>query len=410
MSLELLQSDWKVLLGAEGLRRATASFDAEKLPNILDGYAFDKGLTGSRRYLFSSVFECCGLRDSARFNMSPVLADTTRRAISAALKAEAPQGDADVLVALSPFGNFGAEVTRSEHGYLILVSPVTFSFCFLYAILAVTSAQATGLMLQERGPRDEMGKLLIDPFEWSYLSHCALGSVIQEFFETGTVFAPHEKVAAARFDLLPWQYIERIQSTYEQMLDFLVLHELGHVVLGHMRSVHTVRRIVPSTTISVDVASPLPSQEDHADDFALRCLVGVGNAEELVVLAGLLQERDPEKPELDKLWTGHTCIGRYTSTLQLLKLFERIDYHSALRSNATRLTDTCEINGTHPTGQHRFVHALGLGETLLKMPSDYVWNVGNIVSWSNWVTVDAANNSREGVRQVLEQIGHASKS
>lgn len=408
MSLKHLEFEWKQLLGKDGVQLAAGTSASDDAENLLEIYAKQVGFSGPIRYLLSTKFEHCGLSNRARFNFSPVLVEVMQRCFSAMEAAHIPETESHILVALSPYKSFGAEVMRAKHGYVVLVSPVTFSLCFLFAVLAVTSAQATGLMEQGLVQRDEQGNALIDPFEWTYRSHQALGSAIQEFLENGTVLAPDEKIALARFDLLPWHYIERVQRTYEHMLDFLVLHEFGHIYLGHMRSMGTTRRVVPSTSISYEIATPLPKQEEAADDFALQCLVGTDNEGEARKIVSLLEQRDFHNPLLDKLWLGRTSIGRYTSAIQLLKLFDVFDYFLAQKSNKTTYTNLCEINATHPSGQHRFIRAL-FGDSNSQLPMlSRVFNRNNLLAWSNWVNLDAANHSREELRRWTDQLAKSS--
>ncbi|MBP4048816.1 hypothetical protein J9978_04810 [Chromobacterium violaceum] len=342
-----------------------------------------------------------------RGSFGPVMVDVMNRSIYAAEAANAFTTDASVALAVSPYSAFGAEVMRTEHGFLVLISPVTFSICFLYAILAVTSAQATGLMQQGLVPRSSDGIPLIDPVEWSYVSHRALMSTIREFLTCGKVADPLGKVKEARFDLLPWHYIYRVQATYEQMLDFLALHELGHICLGHMDQMELVRRVVPCTSISYEVSSPMPAQEEQADEFALSCLVSQDHdhGEELLSLFRLIEEGATQSPELDKLWMGETSLGRYTSALQLLKLFDLFDAMQCGRDTGIEFTNLCELNGTHPSGQHRFIKAWA-NHHLLELPVTHQFNTGPIMDWQNWVNLDAASHTQEQISTMWRRINN----
>lgn len=405
MWLDLLQQDYLTLLGEDGARLVTGAERAALEPNELDVYASEKGFRKPCRYLLSSHFEDCGMLSDRRGSFGPVIVDVMNRSIYAADAANAFTTDASVALAISPYKAFGAEVMRTEHGFLVLISPVTFSICFLYAILAVTSAQATGLMQQGLVPRGSDGVPLIDPVEWTYTSHRALMSTIREFLTSGKVADPLGKVKEARFDLLPWHYIYRVQATYEQMLDFLALHEIGHICLGHMDQMELVRRVVPCTSISYEVSSPMPAQEEQADEFALSCLVGRGHGEELLALFRLIEEGAGQSRELDKLWMGETSLGRYTSALQLLKLLDVFDAMQCGKDTGIEFTNLCELNGTHPSGQHRFVKAWA-NHSLLELPATHQFNIGPILDWQNWVNLDAASHTQEQMRTMWRQVNN----
>jgi len=400
MSLKILQEDYLRLLGKDGARLVTGTVREAYVANELDVYASEEGLKSPCRYLLSPFFEDCGMMSEHRGSFAPVVVDVMNRSVYAAKVANAFTTDASVALAISPYSEFGAEVTRTEHGFLVLISPVTFSMCFLYAILAVTSAQATGLLHQGLVLRRPDGTPLIDPFEWAYVSHRALMSMVQEFLGSGSVADPLGKVKEARFDLLSWHYIRRVQATYEQMLDFLALHELGHICLGHMGQMEQVRRAVPSTSISYEVSSPLPAQEEAADEFALNCLVGRGHGEELLALFQLNQEASREQ---DKLWTGGTSLGRYTSALQLMKLFDVFNLEQCGENAGVGFTNICELNGTHPSGQHRFIKVLA-NHHVLELPAPHSFNNGPIIQWSNWVNLNAATHSQEKIREMCQQL------
>lgn len=405
MSLDLLQQDYLTLLGEDGVGLVTGAERGTLEQNQLDSYASEKGLSGPCRYLLSPHFEDCGMLSDQRDGFGPVIVDVMGRSIYAAEAANAFTTDASVALAVSPYSVFGAEVMRTKHGFLVLISPVTFSICFLYAILAVTSAQATGLMQQGLVPRASDGMPLIDPLEWSYVSHRALMSTIREFLTSGKVADPLGKVEEARFDLLPWHYIYRVQATYEQMLDFLALHELGHICLGHMSKMEFVRRVIPSTSISYEVSSPMPAQEEQADEFALSCLVGRGHGEELLGLFRLVEEGACQSPKLDKLWMGETSLGRYTSSLQLLKLLDLFDVMQCGRNTGFEFTNLCELNGTHPSGQHRFIHAWA-NHDLLELPATHRLNTKSIMDWQNWVNLDAASHSQEQISTMWQRLNN----
>ncbi|RSU59877.1 hypothetical protein DAH51_06265 [Sphingobium yanoikuyae] len=403
MSLKSLQEDYLRFLGKDGARLVTGAERATYMANELDVYALEKGLRRPCRYLLSPFFEDCGMVSERRDGFGPVVVGVMSRSIHAAEDTNDFKAEASVALAISPYNEFGAEVMRTEHGFLVLISPVTFSFCFLYAILAVTSAQATGLFYQglaARGPDDVP---LIDPFEWVYASHRALMSTVQEFLKSGSVADPLGRVKEARFDLLPWHYIYRVQATYEQMLDFLALHELGHISLGHMGQMELVRRVVPSTSISYEVSSPMPAQEEAADKFSLNCLVGRGHAEELLALFHLIEEEGVQSDKLDKLWTGKTSLGRYTSALQLLKLFDIFDSGQCRKNAGFEFTDACEINGTHPSGQHRFIKGWA-NNHVLELQAPHQFNIGPIIQWSNWINFDASTHTQEQVRAICQQL------
>ncbi len=403
MSLNLLQEDYLRFLGEDGVRLVTRAERATYVANELDVYASDKGLRHPCRYLLSPFFEDCGMVSEHRNGFGPAVVGVMNRSIHAAKVTNAFTTEASVALAISPYNEFGAEVMRTEHGFLVLISPVTFSMCFLYAILAVTSAQATGLFHQGLVPRGPDGVSLIDPFEWVYASHRALMSMVQEFLRSGGVADPFGKVKEARFDLLPWHYVYRVQATYEQMLDFLALHELGHICLGHMGQMEQVRRAVPCTSISYEVSSPMPAQEEAADKFALNCLVGRGHGEELLALFQLIEGGEAQSSKLDKLWTGNTSLGRYTSALQLLKLFDVFNSGQCSEGAGIEFTKPCELNGTHPSGQHRFIKAWA-NNHVLELPATHKFNIGSIIQWSNWVNLDAATHAQEKIRAICQQL------
>ena len=338
-----------------------------------------------------------------REGFAPVIVDVMSRSIHAADTANAFTTDSAVAVAISPYNDYGAEVMRTEHGFLVLISPVTFSLCFLYAMLAVTSAQATGLLQQGLVPRGPNNAPLIDPFEWAYASHRALMSMVQEFLRSGSVADPLGKVKEARFDLLPWHYVYRVQTTYEQMLDFLALHELGHICLGHMANMKQVRRVVPSSSIAYEVSSPMPKQEEEADEFAVYCLVGRGHGEELMTFVNLMEGGGSQSSKLDKQWTGGTSLGRYTSVLQLMKLFDIFDSQQVSGSAGVKFTSACELNGTHPGGQHRFIKMLA-NQHVLELPTSHQFNIRPIVEWSNWVNFDASARAQEEIRDMCQEM------
>lgn len=404
MTLEVLQEDWLTLLGKEGLELALPAATAKYDVNHLAKFATNKGLQGHCKYLLSERFEHCGLFDDARQNITPVLHASMCRAMDAAIAANAPECDMDVLVVPSPYREFGAEVTCTPNGYLVMVSPITLPFCFLYAILAVTSAQATGLMRQALVVRDETGKEVIDPLEWVYMSHRALSDAVAEFLRTGTITAPMELIRSARFDLLPWHYTERIQRTYEQMLDFLLLHEFGHIVLNHMKGAGTVRRAIPGTTVTYEVIAQMVTQEEQADDFAVRCLVGASTAAELDEFSSLLDQGSSNLPKLDKFWAGRTSIARFTSSLQLLKLFDLIENHRINHQSGFHVTNECEIGSTHPSGQHRMIRAMAASPNILQLPEGYKFNHGNIWDWQNLANITAWNPDKASVLRMWESI------
>lgn len=403
MSLALLQADYAKFLGEDGIRLVMGVEPATCMGNELDLYAKKAGLANACRYLLSPSFRDCGMLSRDRGSFAPVVTDVMNRSVSAAMAISALPSEAAVALAISPYDGFGAEVMRTEHGFLVLFSPVTFSICFLYAVLAVTSAQATGLLHQGRVPRGPDGAPLIDPFEWAYASHRALRSTVREFLESGTVADPLGKVAAARFDLLPWHYVVRAQATYEQMLDFLALHELGHICLGHMDGMEQVRRAVPSASISYEVALPMPAQEEAADEFALECLVGRGGGEELDALFDLVEKGGERSAEVDRLWTGGTSLGRYMSALQLMKLFDIFSSQQIGMDVGVTFTGACEVNGTHPAGQHRLIRMMA-SQRVLELPTTRRFNPGPLIQWSNWVNFDAATHTRERVRELWRTI------
>lgn len=399
VELKALREDWLNLLGSDGMKLAIPPTSAADDVNHLQVFAQKKGLKQGWHYLLSETFEHCGLVASQRNNFTPVLHAAMCRGVQAA--GDELPSDVAVLVAPSPYRQFGAEVTCTPNGHLLMVSPSTLPFCFLYALLAVTSAQATGLLQQGSVVRGEDGQALIDPFDWACASHRALYSAIHEYLSTGTIKEPLRFVQASRFDLLGWHYIERVQRTYEQMLDFLVLHEFGHIALKHVHSAGTVRRAIPGTSIAYDAVRLLTSQEEAADDFALRCLVGPNSSAELCEIANLLDSGNTNTQELNKVWTGKTSIARYTSCLQLIKLFDVIENFQIRQQPASgmRFTDLCQVNGTHPSGQHRLIRAIAASHELLELPQGYYQNItNNILDWHSFLTITEHSNDDAEVR------------
>lgn len=409
MATKELLEDWHKLLGPNGMELAIPPTSAADDVNHLEVLAQGKGMRQGWHYLLSERFEHCGLVASKRDNFTPVLHAAMCRAMEAASDAKVPPSNGFVLVAPSPYRQFGAEVTRVPNGYLLMVSPTTFPFCFLYAILAVTSAQATGLLQQGRVVRGEDDQALIDPLEWACASHRALYSAIDEYLSTGTIEAPLSLVQSSRFDLLPWHYVERVQRTYEQMLDFLVLHEFGHIVLKHVSGAETVRRAIPGTSIAYDAVKTLTSQEEAADDFALKCLVGSNNAAELCKIADLLDSGDANTRELDKVWAGRTSIARYTSCLQMIKLFDVIEsFQIRLQpESGMRLTDLCQVSGTHPSGQHRLIRAIAASKDFLNLPEGYLFNVFNILDWQSFLNITQNNQNDADVQREWRELTRA---
>lgn len=136
MSLDRLQHDYLTMLGDDGARLVTGDERETIEPNELDVYASEKGLRNPCRYLLSSYFEDCGMLSDRRGGFGPVIIDVMNRSIYAAEAVNAFTTDASVALSISPYKAFGAEVMRTEHGFLVLISPATFSICFLYAVLA----------------------------------------------------------------------------------------------------------------------------------------------------------------------------------------------------------------------------------------------------------------------------------
>lgn len=401
MSIDLLAAEWEELLGDEGKELLFNQLTAIEEQNILETHANKKGLDGPCRYTLSSALRGCGLFSGQNDNFTPVLYEVTQRVTKALRAAKIKNQKHDVFIGLSPYQFFGAEVTQAQNGYIVLISPITFSLCFLFSILAVTSAQAS---VRFGDSRNIVGEV-ISGTEWAYQSHQALTSSIHEYVTSGTILDPGSKVDFARFDILSWHYIERVQRTYEHMLDFLILHEFGHIALGHMEKMGTCLRAIPSTSISYAAGTPAPKQEEAADDFALGCLLGSKCTKEAKRIYKLLEKGNTNDPKLNDLWCGRTSIGRYSSALYLLKIFDLFDYY---QNTPERYTDLCEIDGTHPSGQHRFIRAFfGSSSNLLTMPVDHMFNRKPLLTWQNLASLISTKRSPEEIIKISEKHGLA---
>lgn len=391
MSLEYLQSQYLELMAHLDIAALASPQPVDQESNALLEYA--KGHKHRCRYLLSGTFERCGIpmHDGEYGNFSHVMSSAMHSALSRAEECELANFDSEILLGLSPYSSFGAEVVRVDSGYLVLISPVTFSFCFLYAILAIASMQAVGQLdpkILDTGLSGLKERLASDPESNNTLqSLSAIKLMFDEFAISGTIKDPLALVAMSGFNTLHPIYLERVQATYEHFIVFLVLHEFAHVALGHMTSVNKVQRVIPESETTYSVMHPLPKQEEEADNFALKALVGKDYQPEMLAIAAHLEKGETNHPELNKLWSGHTAYGRYTSATLMLKSFDLMDFFNMRDAEAgIAHTDNCEINHSHPSGQHRFIHAYCSMKDFISMPEGKEFSPKAVLYWSNFVT------------------------
>jgi hypothetical protein len=391
MSFEKLKEDYLSLFGKEGLDGYIARHESHHSvqPSENELLKFNGANLKNCRYFLSSIFGQCGLPvEKEVTNATQVLAPAMNRSFSAAERYERLKLSQDIVVGISPHDGFGAEVSRRENGYLILISHSTLSFCFLYATLAIITMQSSAtLSFPEKITTVEEMRNHIEAHETAGMvgkGFLSLRHMIEEFCASGTVKAPLDFVKASGYEMLHPDYVERIQVTYEHFVDFLVLHEIGHITLGHMSNIGSTQRVTPNATYRV--ANPSVKQEEEADDFAVRALVGKDYQGELVRICDELENRDTNNPEVRKLWRGHTAYGRYISALLILKAFDLFDQYCAEQvDEGTSFTNLCEIGGTHPSGQHRFIRGWTSYEKILPMPSGYTMNIDSIKKWNELI-------------------------
>jgi len=349
---------------------------------------------GSCRYLLSDKFEHCGLPYSSDndMNFSHLVHYIMCNALSRAEECGLANRDETILLGLSPYSNFGAEVMRMDNGYLILISPATISFCLVYAVVAISSmqtiAQLPSHILDDMTP-EWFSSNQSDPRNAdAFVSLLTLKTMTEEFSKTGTLKDPLSLVRSSGFGKLQPIYHERVQATFEHFITFLVLHELGHIVLGHMDAKDKVMRSIPIGDKEYGILNPLPSQEEEADDYALKALVGAKYREELIPLSKIMKRGDTSHNDLNKLWSGHTALGRYTSALLLMKSFDLLDTCYAKDADSgISFTNLCEVNTSHPSGQHRFGKAWCQIQKYIPLPEEYGIDATHILKWSNAVTL-----------------------
>lgn len=386
MSLEELQEEYMGLVEGAGLLSL-----ADPYPDFHGINAFLQHMGPNRcRYLLSEKFERCGLPVSPNdyMNFTNVVHSAMCDALSRAEECGLANFDAPVFLGLSPYSTFGAEVMLADKGYLVLISPVTLSFCMVYATLAISSMQALAQLprdvLEEQPSGESIKALFSDPRAANAVSSLfALRRMIEEFSITGTLSDPVELIKSSGFSRLHPIYHERIQATYEHFIVFLVLHEFAHIDLGHMGRPN---KVCFADAVGQARSDYRPAQEEEADDYALRALVGTGYVEELVPLLEVLEAGDTNNRALDKFWAGHTAYGRYASALLLMKGFELMDRCQVDDGDSgVSFTDNCEINGSHPSGQHRFIRALTRIQNMIPLPGDCKISGVPLLNWSNCV-------------------------
>ncbi len=394
MSFEELKEEYLALVGQAGLLSLVDPHqDIEEVNGFLQYMD-----PAHCRYLLSVKFERCGLPVSQNgyVNFSNVVHSTMCRALFSAEQCGLANFDRPIFLGLSPYSTFGAEVMRVEKGYLVLISPVTLSFCLVYAILAISSMQAVAHIppdILEEASQGRFGAFCSDPRAADALdSLLALREMIVEFSTTGTLSNPVGLVKSSGFGRLHPIYYERVQATYEHFITFLVLHEFAHVELGHM---NTSSQAECSEHCDHEELERRPNQEEEADDYALKALVGTDFREELMPLLELLDAGKTSHKELNKLWAGHTAYGRYASALLLMKGFEMMDnYYSGDVDSGISFTDSCEINSSHPSGQHRFIRAWARIKDFIPLPGECRVNADAILNWSNFFVVAFSHETK----------------
>ncbi|MCK8658927.1 hypothetical protein [Pseudomonas umsongensis] len=385
MSLEELQEEYLELVESAGLL------------NLADPHQDFNGLNaflqymdpGHCRYLLSDKFERCGLPvlPNDYVNFTNVVHSAMCEALSRAEECGLANFDAPVFLGLSPYSTFGAEVMRVNKGYLVLISPITLSFCLVYATLAISSMQALAQLppdILEQPIIERFRAICSDPRAADSLSSLfSLRKMIEEFSTTGTLSDPVALVKSSGFGRLHPIYYERVQATYEHFITFLVLHEFAHIDLGHMGVNGTAGCSEHGNQVALEYR---PAQEEEADDYALKALVGTDFVEELMPLLELLDAGKTSHKALDKLWAGHTAYGRYASALLLMKGFDLMDSCQVGDvDSGISFTDNCEINGSHPSGQHRFIRALMRIQDIISLPGECKVSAIPILDWSNFV-------------------------
>lgn len=394
----MLQAEYIALMGEGKLRSLADPSRGGEGVNAFLQYMGEERC----RYMLSSRFECCGMPVSLSdyMNFSNFVFSAMSEAVSRAEECGLANFDAQVLVGLSPYSDFGAEVMRVDSGYLVLISPVTLSFCMVYSILAVSSMQAIAQLapgLLDELSRGQLEKLESDSCVAGALTSLrTLNEMVEEFAVTRTLRDPVGLVASSGFGNLHPIYHERVQAVYEHFITFLVLHEFAHIDLGHMGAENKVMRSVPLGDKEYAMLDPLPLQEEQADDYALRALVGTKFRDELLPLFEILAQGDANHKELNKLWAGHTAYGRYVSALLLMRGFDLMDsYYLRDSGSGIAFTNNCEINGSHPSGQHRFIRAWAKIQDLIPLPEVGGVNADSILNWSNFITVVSMQRKEE---------------
>lgn len=390
MSFGDLQAEYLALMSeAKLLDLADPAHESEDV-NVFFQYIKQ----GHCRYRLSNKFERCGMpiSSNAYMNFSHFIHSSMCEALSRAEECGLANFDAHVFVGLSPYSDFGAEVMRVDNGYLVLISPVTLSFCMVYAVLAVSSMQTMAQLapdILEETRNGRFKQIFSDSRAADALTSLqAIKTMVEEFTATGTLKDPAGLVASSGFDGVNPIYHERVQATYEHFITFLVLHEFAHIELGHMDAKDKVMRSVPAGDREYEMLNPMPLQEEEADDYALRALVGTGFREELMPLLAILEQGDTNRRELDKLWSGHTAYGRYASALLLMRVFDLMDScHLSDVDSGIAFTNSCELNGSHPSGQHRFIRAWANIRKFIPLPEEAGVSAEAILNWSNFVTV-----------------------
>ena len=384
MSLEELKEEYLALVGqTDPLSLADPHQDIEEVNGFLQYMD-----PAHCRYLLSVKFERCGLpaTQNGYANFSNVVHSSMCQAVFSAEQCGLANFDEPVFLGLSPYSTFGAEVMRVDKGYLVLISPVTLSFCLVYAILAISSMQAVAHIhpyILEEARQGRFRAFYSDPRAADALdSLLALREMIEEFSKTGSLNDPVGLVKSSGFGRLHPIYHERVQATYEHFINFLVLHEFAHIELGHM---NTTRQAECSEHSGHKELERRPSQEEEADDYALKALVGTGFREELMPLLDLLDNGNTNHKKLNKLWAGHTAHGRYASALLLMKGFEIMDdCYTGDVDSGIAFTDSCEINSSHPSGQHRFIRAWARIKDFIPLPGECSVNADAVLTWSNF--------------------------
>ena len=167
-----------------------------------------------------------------------------------------------VLAAEFPTGSFNAQAVRTEHGVLLLINTGLMMLFYQCAMLVMRSF---AIRVDDDDTAETRARVA------PTLSHDELVSSMTQaviaYLVTGrSTNVPREKTNTGVTGMLG-NYLARSADK------FVIGHELGHAVAGHLGSANAVRRATGTQDFTLDVIPKTWEQEIEADVYGIRFLM-----------------------------------------------------------------------------------------------------------------------------------------